>query len=164
MFAKKSFLLLVLAFAIVAKGFSFQNPFSMIRTSKHTLSMMWDIKKFKKSNSPGIVETVIPPSEDTQNVSELFRRVPPGSGTDERSPLFTQFDQDAEILSKMDLSFRQQNLKITLEHPSVGEVVKMSYIQAAISTSTLPSSILSGTSKVASIVGGGLLNDWDTII
>jgi len=125
---------------------------------------MWDIKKFKKSNSPGIVETVTPPSEDTNNVSELFRKIPPGSGTDERSPLFTQFDQDAELLSKMDLSFRQQNLKRTLEHPSVGQMIKMAHVHAAISASTLPSSILSGNSKVASIVGGGLLNDWEATI
>ena len=165
MFANKTIILMVLAFAIFTKAFTFQNrQLSTIRVSKHTLSMMWDIKKFKKSNSPGIVETTPPPSEDTQNVSELFRRVPPGSGTDERSPLFTQFDQDAEILSKLDLSFRQQNLKMTLEHPSIGEVVKMNHIQAAVFSSTLPSSIFSGTSKVASIVGGGLLNDWETTI
>ena len=167
MFANQAILILALVLAISTKAFTFQNHFSTIRASrgsKYALSMMWDIKKFKKSNSPGLVETTTPPSEDTQNVSELFRRVPPGSGTDERSPIFTQFDQDAEILSKIDLSFRQNSLKMTLEHSSVGEVTKMNHLQAAVLASTLPSSIFSGTSKVASIVGGGLLNDWEATI
>ena len=92
--------------------------------------------------------------------SDLFRRAPPGSGSDDRFPSFPkEHDQKIEHaqLSRIDQSLRQKTLKMALEGSRVGEVHKLSLISRAVHEGILSES----TTKVASMSAGGLFKDWD---
>ena len=155
----------LLVFAASTQGFTF-GPARRLTTFStrvsSSLSMMWDTKKL---GGKAMVEITAPKVHDEEEVSNLFRRAPPGSGMDERSPMILNDElQDIESasLSRMDKSFRQHSLKMALEGNFMGTEAKLQRIASASAfEGTLPESMGPASMKVASMTAGGLYKDWD---
>ena len=132
-----------------------------LRPRSSTISMMWDTKKVGKS----VTQTTAPKVAEEEVFSKIFRRAPPGSGMDERSPSTLPVDlQDLESasISRIDRSLRQHSLLMTLEGTSLGTLDKVTRIQlGSLAEGTLPETLL-GTSRVTTLAAGGLFKDWDT--
>lgn len=158
-------LVAVIVFATSIQGFTFGpgrlTTVPQIRASS-SLSMMWDTKKL---GGKALVEISPPKVHDEEVTSNLFRRTPLGSGMDERSPTILN-DEMQEIesasLFRIEKSFRQQALKMTLEGDYIGTASKLQRIASASAfEGILPESLGLGSTKVASMTAGGLYKDWD---
>jgi hypothetical protein len=126
--------------------------------------MMWDLTKKAKAGQ-GVAEITAPKISEEEVISNMFRRAPAGSGSDERFPSILSDElQDLESaqISRMDKAFRQHSLKMTLEGAHVGTAVKLQQIHLASSLhGTLPADFMAGASKVVNMKAGGLMADWD---
>jgi hypothetical protein len=165
MFAVKTILAVV---AILASTAAFHVvPSYIIRAAtsssfkRSSLSMMWDTQKVGRKS---IVETTIPKTQEEEAISTMFRRVPPGSGMDERSPTVISdelLEIESATISRIDRSFRQNSLKMALEGDFIGSAEKLNRIHLATASGILPDTMIAGSSKVASLSAGGLFKDWD---
>jgi hypothetical protein len=145
---------------------SAQSIVDIPRSTRTALSMMSDTKK-KMGKS--VVGTTLPEIPNEMEVaSPFFQRTPPGTGMDERCPMIVPDELkalEAEKISKIYKSFRQNSLKMILESNTHGSVDKLNRISLASSVqSILPGSFISGSSKVSCISAGGLFDDWNSAI
>jgi len=163
MFAIKTILFFVIAAMIVpSQGFSF--PYRLVSRSSHsrhtTLNMMWDTKKMGGASST--IEQTKAPVVEEESIKELFRRVAPGSGSDDRFPTYPkEKEQEMEHvqLSRIDQSLRQKSLMMALEGSRFGEVDKLTLIARAVNEGTMTDS-----PKGTNMKKGGLLDDWNMTI
>lgn len=126
----------------------------------------WGVQKLGKSVLDNVVVTVEPQVEEPLS---RFKKIPVGSGADERKRILHKKDQtnyDEEkyaLLSKIDKSFMQKNLLMGLQGNYWGEAEKLNRINLASSTGNLlPASLNSASITVSNIQAGGLFeDDWN---
>mmetsp|Transcript_32441 Transcript_32441/g.44303 ORF Transcript_32441/g.44303 Transcript_32441/m.44303 type:complete len:159 (+) Transcript_32441:122-598(+) len=111
-----------------------------------------------------VIGTTVPPvTQGPDSTSSVFRRVPVGSGCDDRTVL-TPFDDEVKwaSLSKIDKFFQQKTLLMGLESSSWGTAEKIERVRnAANFESLLPSSFSNEMIRSPNLKSGGLLKDWD---
>jgi len=104
-----------------------------------------------------------------QSSGQFFQRVLSlGSGIDDRTtgiPNAMEVEDNYRLLSKINKTFQQKSLLMTLESSTCGELYKLDRINLAAGVeSTLPctsSSFSSGTVRSSTLSAGGLMKDWD---
>lgn len=140
-------------------------------SSTSTLSSMklhmnaWGVQKLGKS----VLDTIAAePEIKDEAPPSIFKRVPVGSGNDERKTIMFEKDQEKyneekfETLSTIDRSFQQKTLMMGLEGSRWGTAEKLQRIELATSQNLLPSSFEKSTVQSSNIRAGGLLeDDWD---
>lgn len=107
--------------------------------------------------------TKAPPSEeeDDENLGLLGDHV--GSGMDERMPALTAADitNGLDEISRIDKSFRQQSLMMTLGDTSVlGTMDKAERVQLGAQEGLLPD-MFAQTVSSPQMMSGGLMDDWE---
>jgi len=111
-----------------------------------------------------VIGTTVPPSiQGPDSTSSVFKRVPIGSGCDDRKVLSPS---DEEIkwasLSKIDKFFQQKTLLMGLESSAWGTAEKIERVRnAAFYESLLPTSLSTEVIRSSNFKSGGLLKDWD---
>ena len=99
--------------------------------------------------------------EDNENLGLLGDHV--GSGMDERMPALTaaEITSGLDEISRIDKSFRQQSLMMTLGESSVlGTMDKAERVRLGAREGLLPESFEQTVSS-PQMMSGGLLDDWD---
>ena len=107
--------------------------------------------------------TKVPPleKEDDENLGLLGDHV--GSGMDERMPALTAADitNGLDEISRIDKSFRQQSLMMTLGDTSVlGTMDKAERVQLGAQEGLLPD-MFAQTVSSPQMMSGGLMDDWE---
>jgi hypothetical protein len=108
------------------------------------------------------IETTPLAEEEFQDLGFLGDHV--GSGMDERMPTLTATDISSGLdeISRIDKSFRQQSLMMTLDDSSVlGTIDKAERVRLGASEGLLPAEFDTSSMSSPSMLGGGLMSDWD---
>ena len=108
------------------------------------------------------IETTPLAKEEYQDLDFLGDHV--GSGMDERMPTLTATDisNGLDEISRIDRSFRQQSLMMTLDDSSVlGTIDKAERVRLGASEGLLPAEFEITSISPPSMLGGGLMSDWD---
>jgi hypothetical protein len=122
----------------------------------------FEVKKLGRS----VIDITIPQTTE-QTAGQFFQRVSIGSGIDDRAVSDSKEKEDEKnyrLLSKINKTFQQKSLLMTLESSTCGELYKLDRINLAASLeSTLPctSSFNSGTVRSSTLSAGGLMKEWD---
>jgi len=148
-----------LSFSTQIQAFSFR-PNVVVSSTKHFQPLQmnaWGLQKLGQS----VIDTAAPTIQDTDEVS-IFRRAPVGAGTDDRSSVLDLNDLETNaLLSKIDRSFQQQALLMSLQSSALSIGNKLERVELASSVqSLLPSNLSLRAISTASLKSGGLLNDW----
>ena len=120
----------------------------------------------KKQLGRSIIDASV--SQGTEQASgQFFQRVLSlGSGIDDRTtgiPNAMEVEDNYRLLSKINKTFQQKSLLMTLESSTCGELYKLDRINLAAGIeSTLPctSSFSSGTVRPYMLSAGGLMKEW----
>lgn len=154
-------LLIIISILCVATAFTMKG--NQHSTKLHMTA--WGVQKLGKSILDNSVVTVEHQEEDT---TTRFKKIPVGSGADERKSILHKKDQIVygeeknALLSKIDKSFMQKNLLMGLQGDHWGDAEKMARINLGVAENLLPASLNSAGITTSNIQAGGLFEDeWD---